>query len=83
MGVEYKTCLHCKLALLCTTDWMPLSLVSSFFVTVPATFDRALVFCRKQIVESCQGVICGKFVVDFFFCGVKTKVWNESMPNVV
>ena len=37
-------------ALLCTVDWMPL-LVSSFFVTLPETFDRAWVFC---------GIQCGK-----------------------
>ena len=31
--------------------------------------------------ESYQGVICGKFVADFF-CGMKGKVWNESMQNI-
>ena len=38
--------------------------------------------CGLRNAESCQRVICGKFDADFFFCGMKGKVRNESMRNV-
>jgi len=37
--------------------------------------------CRLRNAESCQGVIYGKFNVDFF-CRMKGKVRNVSMRNV-
>jgi len=37
--------------------------------------------CGLRNAESCQRVICGKFDADFL-CGMKGKVWNESMRNV-
>jgi len=37
--------------------------------------------CGLRNAERCQRVICGKFDADFF-CGMKGKVWNESMRNV-
>ena len=37
--------------------------------------------CGLRNAESCQRVICRKFDADFF-CGMKGKVWNESMRYV-
>jgi len=52
---------------------------SKFGIEMYCTRDQGRGILRNA--ESCQGVVCGKFNADFF-CGMKGKMWNESMRNV-